>query len=135
MVAVISQGTQTNENDIGTAVVAASLKVHKLLGPGLLESAYTQCLSQELLLADLSVRHEVSVPIHYGGITIQQGYRIDLLVEGRVVIEVKAQELITPLHRSQLLSYLRLGKFKLGYLLNFNVPRMRDGITRMVNGL
>jgi len=83
----------------------------------------------------LSIRRQVSVPIHYEELLIENGYRIDILANERVVIELKALETILPVHRAQLLSYLRLGGFKLGYLLNFNVAHMRDGITRMVNGL
>jgi GxxExxY protein len=123
------------ENEIGTAIVNAAIKVHSQLGPGLLESAYGLCVAHELRMADLSVRQEVLIPIRYNSLTIQNGYRIDLLVDERVVIELKATEAIHSVHKSQLLSYLRLGNFKLGYLLNFHVAHMRDGITRMVNGL
>lgn len=86
-------------------------------------------------LADLSVRQEVIIPIRYGELVIENGYRIDLLADNRAVVELKALEAIHPVHRAQLLSYLRLGEFKLGYLLNFHVTHMRDGIVRMVNGL
>lgn len=123
------------ENEIGSAVVAAAMKVHSHLGPGLLESAYGVCMAHELRKAGRSVRQEVVLPIHYDGIRIDNGYRIDLLVDSCVVVELKAQESILPVHRAQLLSYLRLGDFKLGYLLNFNVSHMRDGVVRMVNGL
>jgi GxxExxY protein len=123
------------ENEIGTAIVDAAMKVHSQLGPGLLESAYGLCIAHELRMADLSVRQEVVIPIRYNSLTIQNGYRIDLLVNDRVVIELKVLEAVLPVHKAQLLSYLRLGSFKLGYLLNFHVAHMRDGITRMVNGL
>ena len=120
------------ENDIGQAVIAAAMKA---VGPGLLEGAYELCLAHELTRSGLLVRRQVSIPIHYDDLTIDNGYRIDLLVHERVVVELKALETVLPVHRGQLLSYLRLGGFKLGYLLNFNVAHMRDGITRMVNGL
>jgi GxxExxY protein len=123
------------ENEIGTAIIAAAMKVHTAVGPGLLESAYETCLLYELEKQGLPVSRQVSISIRYEELTIDNGYRIDLLVGDRVVVELKALEIILPVHRAQLLSYLRLGRFKLGYLLNFNVPRMRDGIVRLVNGL
>ena len=123
------------ENDIGQAMIAAAMKVHSAVGPGLLEGAYELCLAHELTRSGLLVRRQVSIPIRYDDLTIDNGYRIDLLVHERVVVELKALETVLPVHRGQLLSYLRLGGFKLGYLLNFNVAHMRDGITRMVNGL
>ena len=123
------------ENEIGDAVIASAMKVHSALGPGLLENAYELCLVHELTRAGISVRKQVPISIRYEELVIENGYGIDLLADNRVVIELKALEAILPVHRGQLLSYLRLGGFKLGYLLNFNVPRMRDGITRMVNGL
>jgi GxxExxY protein len=123
------------ENEIGAAIIAAAMKVHAAVGPGLLESAYETCLLYELEKQGLPVCRQVSIPIRYDDLTIDNGYRIDLLVGDRVVVELKALEMILPVHRAQLLSYLRLGRFKLGYLLNFNVARMRDGIVRLVNGL
>jgi len=109
----------TTENDIGSTVIAAAMTVHTALGPGLLESAYELCLAYELSKRALKIRQQVSVPIRYGDLTVDNGYRIDLLVNDLVVVEVKAVETIHPVHRGQLLSYLRLGGFKLGYLLNF----------------
>ena len=111
------------------------MKVHTALGPGLLESAYEICLLYELEKRGLPVHRQGLIPIRYEDLTIDNGYRIDLLVGDRVVVELKALEAILPVHRAQLLSYLRLGGFKLGYLLNFNVARLRDGIVRLVNGL
>jgi GxxExxY protein len=111
------------------------MKVHSAVGPGLLESAYELCLAHELTTQELKVSNQIQIPIRYENLIIDNGYRIDLLVNDRVVVELKAIETILPVHRGQLLSYLRLGGFKLGYLLNFNVAHMRDGITRMVNGL
>ncbi len=123
------------ENDVGHAIIKAAMKVHSAVGPGLLESAYELCLAHELASQSLLVAKQVLIPIHYETLKIDNGYRIDLLVEDSVVVELKALETILPVHRSQILSYLRLGGFKLGYLLNFNVAHMRDGIMRIVNGL
>jgi GxxExxY protein len=123
------------EEEIGRAIIGAAIKVHSTVGPGLLESAYEACLVYELEKQDLPARRQALIPIRYEELTIDNGYRIDLLVADRVVVELKAVEAILPVHRAQLLSYLRLGGFKLGYLLNFHVAHMRDGIVRIVNGL
>jgi len=123
------------ENEIGDAIIASAMKVHSAIGPGLLESAYETCLLYELEKQGLPVRRQAVIPIRYEELTIDNGYRIDLLVADRVVVELKAVDAILPVHRGQLLSYLRLGRFKLGYLLNFHVARLRDGIVRMANGL
>ena len=124
-----------SENRIGTNIVGGSMTVHSAVGPGLLESAYELCLTHELAKRGLHVRNQVCIPINYDGMLIENGYRLDLLVEEMVVVELKSVETIPPVHRGQVLSYLRLGGFRLGYLLNFNVAHMRDGITRLVNGL
>ena len=123
------------EIEIGDAIIASAMKVHTALGPGLLESAYETCLFYELERQGLPVQRQALIPIRYEDLSIDNGYRIDLLVADRVVVELKTVEAILPVHRGQLLSYLRLGGFKLGYLLNFNVTRLRDGIVRMANGL
>jgi GxxExxY protein len=123
------------EEDIGRAIIGAAIKVHSAVGPGPLESAYAACLVYELEKLRLRVQRQVAVPLRYEEILIEQGYRLDLLVEGLVVIELKGVPAVQPVHRAQLLSYLRLGGYKLGYLLNFHVALMRDGIVRMVNGL
>ena len=123
------------ENEIGTAIIASAMKVHSAVGPGLLESAHEACLLYELERQGVPVHRQVLIPIQYENLKIDNGYRIDLLVGDCVVVELKAVEGILPVHRGQLLSYLRLGLFKLGYLLNFNVAHMREGIVRMVNGL
>ena len=123
------------EEEVGHAIIGSAMKVHTVLGPGLLESAYEACLIYELEKRRLRTAKQVSFPIRYEELAIENAYRIDLLVEGGVVVELKAVEAILPVHRGQLLSYLRLGGFKLGYLLNFDVAHMRDGIVRMVNGL
>jgi GxxExxY protein len=124
-----------NENEIGDGVISAAMRVHSVMGPGLLESAYEACLRYELEKRELRVRTQVLLPVRYDDLVLDAGYRIDLLVEELVVVELKAVQGILPVHKGQLLSYLRLGRFKLGYLLNFHVARMRDGIVRMVNGL
>ena len=124
-----------NENDIGDAIVAAALKIHSALGAGLLESVYEACLAHELVKQGLQVEQQVPCPIVYDDMRIDGAFRLDLLVGGKVVVEVKAVEKVVPVHSAQLLSYLKLGGLKLGYLLNFNVAHMKDGIRRMVNGL
>jgi GxxExxY protein len=129
------RGGTRRENVVGGAVVDSALKIHTALGPGLLESAYQACLAHELEKRGHSVRRQVVLPIRYDNITVDAGYRLDLLIDDCVVVELKAIEKLLPIHGQQLLSYLRLGGFKVGYLLNFNVPRMRDGIKRLANGL
>jgi GxxExxY protein len=124
-----------DENRVGDVIIAAAMRVHSVVGPGLLESAYEACLRHELEKRELHVRSQVLLPVKYDDLVLDAGYRIDLLVEELVVIELKAAQAILPVHKGQLLSYLRLGGFRLGYLLNFHVAHMRDGITRMVNGL
>lgn len=123
------------ENEIGKQIVDTALTVHRTLGPGLLESAYEVCLAYELRERGLGVETQCALPIRYKSLTIPQGYRLDLLIEGFVVVELKSVESVTDLHRAQLLSYLRLGSYRLGFLINFNTARIRDGIQRFVNGL
>jgi GxxExxY protein len=123
------------EEDIGHTIIGAAIKVHSAVGPGLLESAYETCLLYELEKQKLTVKRQVLIPTRYEDLTVDNGYRIDLLVGERVVVELKAVETILPVGSAQLLSYLRLGGFKLGYLLNFHVAHMRDGIVRIVNRL
>lgn len=120
-------------NDISGNVVDAAIKVHSALGPGLLEGAYEACLAHELRKRGLNVRAQVPLPVLYDGVRINVGYRVDLLVEGTVVVELKAVAKLLPIHNAQLLSYLKLSGHSLGLLLNFNVPHMRDGIKRMLN--
>jgi len=133
---VRAEGVSREELErIASRVVDAALKVHKRLGPGLLESAYQACLERELRLRGLGVQCEVPLPLEYEGVRVEVGYRLDMLVEGCLIIENKTAEATTPLHRAQLLTYLRLADCRLGFLLNWNVPLMRDGIVRCVNGL
>jgi GxxExxY protein len=123
------------ENEIGTAIIGATIKVHSAVGPGLLENAYELCLVYDLEKLGLKVQRQLPTPLRYEDLIVDLVYRIDLLVAASVVVDLKTVEAILPVHRSQLLSYLRLGGFKLGYLLNFHVAHMRDGIIRMANGL
>ena len=123
------------DEEIGHKLIGSAIKVHSVVGPGLLESAYETCLIYELEKQRIPVRRQVAIPIRYEDLLIDNGYRVDLLVADRVIVELKAVEAILPVHRAQLLGYLKLGGFKLGYLLNFHVAQMRDGIVRMVNGL
>jgi GxxExxY protein len=115
-------------------VVDAALKVHSALGPGLLESAYQACLEFELIRRDVHIRSQVALPIHYGGIVLDVGYRLDLLVEDKVIVELKAADKLIPLHDAQLLSYLKLGNYRIGLLINFHAMHLRNGIRRFVNG-
>jgi len=119
-------------NEISGKIVNAAFMVHSTLGPGLFEKVYELCLVHELELAGLRVERQVPVPILYGDLEIPAGYYIDLLVEGKVIIELKAVEQILPVHKAQLLTYLKLYNRRLGLLINFNVPRIRDGIDRLV---
>lgn len=120
--------------DIARQIVDSSVKVHKTLGPGLLESTYQTCLAYELEQRGLHVETEVLQPVHYGSITIDAGYRLDMLVESAVIIENKAVEQLLPIHQAQLLTYLKLRNCTLGFLINWNVPLIKDGIKRLVNG-
>lgn len=122
-------------NDISAQILDASIKVHRTLGPGLLESAYETCLAYELRQRGLRVETQVSLPVVYEGMRIDAGYRIDLLVEGQVIIELKAVEKLIPLHEAQLITYLKLSDKRLGILVNFNVIRLKDGFRRFANQL
>src|ERR1700680_2124017 len=122
-------------NEITEPVIGAAIEVHRAIGPGLLESAYVQCLCYELNLRKLPFLLELPVPISYKGLKLDCGYRVDLLVAETVVVEAKAVERIAPVHEAQLLTYLRLGGWKVGLLINFNVSLLRDGIVRRVLGL
>jgi GxxExxY protein len=121
------------ENAITGQIVDSAMKVHTSLGCGLLESVYETCLAHELVKRGLSVRKQVVMPIQYDGVALDAGYRLDLLVEERVVVEVKAVERMLPLHAAQLLTYLKLGGYKVGLLLNFNTVHLQNGIRRVAN--
>jgi GxxExxY protein len=118
--------------EVGRQVLAAAMRVHSALGPGLLEGAYETFLANDLARLGLKVERQMTLPIEYEGQRIEAGYRLDLLIEGLVVVEVKAVEKLMPIHLAQVVTYLRLGKYSLGYLLNFNVLHMRHGIRRIV---
>lgn len=122
-------------NEISGQVIDAAMKVHSALGPGLLESAYEGCLKHELTQRGLHVEQQVVLPVVYDGVTIDLGYRLDLLVADQVIVELKAVEKVRPLHEAQLLSYLKLSGKKVGVLINFNVVHLRAGIKRMVNAI
>jgi GxxExxY protein len=123
------------ENQIGKVVVDAAVSVHRNLGPGLLESVYEAILAHELRERGLRVDRQVAVPIEYHGIRFDEGFRADLIVEDKVILELKSVETVSNAHKKQVLTYLRLTGFKLGFLLNFGEALIRDGITRTVNGL
>ena len=128
--------TETELNSLTRRSLAAAFQVHSTLGPGLLESAYASCLIFELRNAGLEAMPEVAVPLIYQGVKLTDvGYRIDILVEKELVIEVKSLEKIAPVHLAQLVSYLKLANLRVGLLLNFNVEKLRDGIYRRVNKL
>ena len=122
-----------SENEIGEIILGCAIKVHSALGPGLLESTYEVCLVHELSKAGIKADRQVPLPVVYDEVKLDAGYRIDLLVADAVIVELKVVEKLLPIHTAQLLSYLKLSKRKLGYLLNFNVAHMRDGIKRVVN--
>ena len=123
------------ENEIGKIVVNCAFKVHQTLGPGLLESTYEACLHYELTQANLNVETQKALPVVYNDVKLECGYRIDLLVENKVIIEIKSVEALNDVHLAQILTYLKLSGCKLGYLINFNVRLIKDGIRRVVNNL
>ena len=123
------------ENELSKQVIGIGIDVHRALGPGLLESAYKECLFYKLTKAGLYVEKEKSMPLVYEEVKLDCGYRIDLLVENKLVIELKAVEALNDVHLAQTLTYLKLGNYKLGLLINFNVALLRNGIKRIVNRL
>lgn len=123
------------ENELSNKVIGTALEVHTALGPGLLENAYQACLHYKLNRAGLYVEIEKPMPISFEGVELDCGYRIDLLIEHKLVLELKSVKELNDLHLAQVLSYLKLGKFKLGLLMNFNVLRLKDGIRRVANGI
>jgi GxxExxY protein len=122
-------------NRLSSNIIGAAIEIHKTLGPGLLESAYEQSICHEMSLRGLSFERQKPLPVIYKGIRLDCGYRLDVVVEKAIVLELKSCEKIEPIHRAQLLTYLKLSGFNLGLLLNFNVTVMRDGIVRIVNKL
>ncbi|ENI5846509.1 GxxExxY protein [Flavobacterium psychrophilum] len=122
------------ENDISRVVFESALKVHQALGPGLLESAYEECLFYELKKHNLKVEKQKALPLIYDEIKLDAGYRIDIIIEDKFIIEIKAVEALTDVHLAQLLTYLRLSNCKLGLLINFNVSLLKNGVRRVING-
>ena len=121
-------------NEVSRAIITAAMRVHTELGPGLLESTYTFCLQHELRKAGYRAEIQVGLPVVYDGARLELGYRIDLLVQDLVIIEIKSVDAVHPVHQAQLLSYLKLSGKSLGLLINFNVVHLKDGIQRFVNG-
>ena len=119
-------------NKVTENIIGASIEVHRALGPGLLESAYEECLCYELEQRGIQFDRQYNLPIIYKGVNIDCGYRIDLLIENQVVVELKAIERLLPLHDAQLLSYLKPGDWKVGLLINFNVPVLKQGVRRKI---
>jgi GxxExxY protein len=123
-----------HENEIATEILDAAFKVHRSLGPGLLESAYKECLYFELKKSTLFVQKEVALPLIYEDVKLECGYRADLVIENSVIVELKSVEALTDIHLAQTLTYLKLAKCKLGLLINFNSLYLKDGIKRVING-
>jgi GxxExxY protein len=124
-----------NINELSSRIIGAAIEVHKALGPGLLESAYEECICHELSIGGLSLERQKPLAVRYKGINLDCSYRLDVVVEDAIILELKSCEKIEPIHKAQLLTYLKLSGFKLGLLLNFNVTLMREGIVRIVNEL
>ncbi|MFN8250804.1 MAG: GxxExxY protein [Ferruginibacter sp.] len=123
------------ENEISKVVFEAGLKVHKTLGPGLLESAYEECLHFELLKSGLFIERQKVLPLVYESIKLDAGYRADFLIEHKLIVEIKAIEALADIHLAQVLTYLKLSKCKLGLLINFNVVLFKEGVKRVINGI
>ncbi len=122
------------ENEIGTIIIETSINIHKELGPGLLESVYETILYHGLAERGLKVQKQVSIPIKFNNIEFEEGFRADLIIENKVIIELKSVERIINVHKKQLLTYLKLSNLKLGYLINFNEALLINGVTRIING-
>jgi GxxExxY protein len=121
------------ENDLATKIIGHAIEVHRTLGPGLLESAYQKCLVHELISSGLYVEQEKPMPIVYKDVKLDHGYRMDILVENKVVVEIKTVECFTDVHTAQVLTYLRLGNYKLGLLINFHTALLKNGIKRIAH--
>lgn len=126
--------TKDQYNKLSSQILDASLSVHKEMGPELLESVYESCLIQELEFRSIKVKSQVFLPLYYKGVELNKDFRLDLLVEDEIIIEIKAVEAILPVHEAQIISYLKLADKKLGFLINFNVPLIKDGFRRFING-
>lgn len=119
--------------DLTKEIIGAAIEVHRVLGPGLLESSYEKCLSHEFKLRGVQFEKQVPLPIKYKGVSLNTGYRLDLLVDNKIVVELKAVNRLEPIHEAQLLTYLKLGCWNVGLIINFNVPVLKAGIKRIVN--
>jgi len=124
-----------NENQLSREIIGAALEVHRALGPGLLESAYEECLAREFSIRGMAFERQVPLPVSYKGAAVDAGYRVDFVVSGLVIVELKAVDALLPIHAAQLLTYLKLSDKRLGLLINFNVVRLRDGLQRVVLNL
>ncbi|MEK6771740.1 MAG: GxxExxY protein [Pseudomonadota bacterium] len=124
-----------DENQLSNKVIGAAIEVHRQIGPGLLENIYLKCLVYELEQLGVQAKTEVTLPIQYKHLEFKEGYRADLVVEDKLIVELKAVETMLPVFNAQLLSYLKMSGLRLGLLINFNVPHLRDGIKRIVNKL
>ena len=126
-------GKNMDINHLTGKVIGAAIEVHKTLGPGLLESVYEECLCRELQLSKIRYERQKGLPVEYKGAMLDCGYRLDLVVEGKLIVELKSCDTLQPIHEAQLLTYLKLTNIKIGLLINFNVPVLKDGIKRMAN--
>jgi GxxExxY protein len=132
MLAASLVAVSAHAEKVATEIVDAAIKLHRALGPGLLESAYEACLCYELSKRGIPYRQQVALPVRYEEVFVETGFRIDILADACVIIELKSTEAIAPIHEAQLLTYLKLANIRLGFILNFNVPLMKQGIKRMV---
>ena len=123
------------EDKLSKEIIGAAIEVHRHLGPGLLESAYEECLCRELAIREITFERQKPLAVSYKGVKLDCGYRLDVVVGGLIILELKAVDQVESIHEAQLLTYLKLSDLKLGILINFNVPLLKDGITRIVNGL
>ena len=124
-----------NLNELTEAIIGAAMEVHRTLGPGLLESTYEMCLCRELVIREIPFERQVPIPVEYKGVKLDCGYRADIVVDGTILLEIKAIDSLLPIHDAQLLSYLKLGGWKIGLLINFNVELLKNGLRRRVLGL
>ena len=123
------------ENELSTKIIGLALEIHTVLGPGLLENAYKECLHYKIAKSGFYIEKEKPMPLVFEEVRLECGYRVDLLVENKLLLEIKSVEALNDIHLAQTLTYLRLGNYKLGLLINFNVSRLKEGIKRVVNGL
>jgi GxxExxY protein len=131
----MTEGAETpyRENTITERIIAAAIEVHRHIGPGLLESAYEECLCRELQLMGIPFQRQLALPVNYKGVRLDCAYKLDLLVDDKVIVEIKAVEDFAPVHHSQLLTYLKLTNKRVGLLINFHVPILKNGLKRVVN--